>query len=230
MLAELTAACELWSAAIFATDPDVLTGGECAQVVEMLARSERRSAALRLLAAARAVDCQAHKARGFSSPTRWLADTTGTTTGEATTAFNTVKGLAACPRTAEALRRGEVSVAQAAEITKTEAAAPGGEAQLLELAASASVNELRETARGCRPAARRTCAAASWRPALSGTGPTNTASPATAAHYPRRQASRSSTASTTRPTASTAPPARRAGATSSPKRGNGWRRTRSSTW
>jgi hypothetical protein len=51
VLTELTAACEVLGDAIGATDPSLLSGVDCAEMVELLARTEKRSAALRVLAA-----------------------------------------------------------------------------------------------------------------------------------------------------------------------------------
>ena len=147
MLAELTVACEALGDALSEIDPSVLSGSDCAQMVEVLARAEKRCAALRILAATRAQQCGAHKARGYSSPARWLADVAGVTTGEAKSALDTADNLDDCPKTKEALLAGDVSIAQAAEITKTEAAVPGSESDLLDVAATRSVNELRDEAR-----------------------------------------------------------------------------------
>ncbi|MDQ1365605.1 MAG: hypothetical protein QOE57_1647 [Acidimicrobiaceae bacterium] len=147
MLAELTAACEVLGDAIGATDPSLLSGVDCAEMVELLARTEKRSAALRVLAAARAAHCGAHKSRGFSDAARWLADTSGTTTGEAKAALDTVNGLEQCPHTKEALMAGDLSLIQAREITKTEAAVAGSESKLLELAGRSGVGTLKDSAR-----------------------------------------------------------------------------------
>jgi hypothetical protein len=131
MLAELTAACKALDAAVSAVDPSLLSGIDCAEIVELLARSEKRCAGLRVLAAARASQCGAHKSRGFSSATRWLADVSGVTTGEAKVALDIASSLDSCPATREALRAGDLSVAEAAEITRTEASVPGAESELL---------------------------------------------------------------------------------------------------
>ncbi len=147
MLAKLTEACRVLGDAIGATDPSLLSGVDCAEMVELLARTEKRSAALRVVAAARAASCGAHKNRGFSDPARWLADTAGTTTGEAKAALDTIDGLEQCPHTKEALMAGDLSLIQAREITKTEAAVAGSESKLLELAGRSGVGALKDSAR-----------------------------------------------------------------------------------
>ncbi len=147
MLAELTVACTVLGVAIGETDPSVLSGVDCATVVELLARTEKRCAALRVLAAARAAQCGAHRGRGFSSPAQWLADTSGVTTGEAKAALDTAKGLEQCPATKEALLAGDLSLTQAGEITKTEGVASGSEVKLLEVAGRRGVAALKDEAR-----------------------------------------------------------------------------------
>ncbi len=154
VLMELSAACELLGAAIAGTDPARLSGWDCSVVVELLARTEKRCAGLRVVAAARAGECGAHRERGFSSPAAWLADASGITTAEAKVALEVANSIEGCAATATALRGGDMSLAQAAEITKTEAAAPGSESTLLELAARKSMAALRDEARRLRLAAR----------------------------------------------------------------------------
>jgi len=147
VLAELTAAVEVFDAALSGLDPSLLSGVECAAVVETLARAEKRCAAARVAAAARAAGCGAHRDRGFSNPAAWLAATSGVSDSDARAALAAVAALESCPLTAEALRSGEVSLTQAAEITKTEGAVPGSEADLLDVAGRSSVTGLRHTAR-----------------------------------------------------------------------------------
>ena len=147
MLAELSAGCEALRVALAAVEPARLSGSECAQVVEMLAKVEKRCAAVRALAAARAAECRAHKERGFADATSWLAHATGTSAGQARTELAAAAGLDGCPQTREALLAGEVSLAQASEITKTEAAVPGSEADLLDLAGRSGLTGLRDEGR-----------------------------------------------------------------------------------
>ncbi len=147
MLAELNAACSALGRALDEFEPARLSGADCAHTVDLLARIEKRCAAARVVAAARAADCGAHRDRGFSDPRAWLAHASGISSADAKAALETAKGLDNCPQTQAALCSGELSLAQAAEITKTEAAVPGSEADLLELAGRAGVGALREAAR-----------------------------------------------------------------------------------
>jgi hypothetical protein len=150
MLAELIEACEALGGALSGVEPELLSGVDCAQVVETLARTEKRCAAVRAVAAARAAQCGAHKERGFADATGWLDHVSGIPSGEARAALGVGNRLEACPQTRDAVLSGEISLAQAAEITKTEAAVPGSEGDLLDLAARTGVAGLRDAARKIR--------------------------------------------------------------------------------
>jgi hypothetical protein len=133
-------------------EPGLLSGADCARLAEELAATEKACAGARLLTAARAVACGAHKERGFSDGARWMARQVGGTTGQARQSLEVAAALADCPGTQEALLLGEVSLAQAAEITQAEPEAPGSEAELLKVARSSDLSELRDKAREQRQA------------------------------------------------------------------------------
>ena len=82
-------------------------------------------AALRLLAAARAVAAGAHNERGFGQGAAWLAHQSGTTGAQARQALETAEGLADCPHTKAAFLAGDISLSQAGEITRAEADTAG---------------------------------------------------------------------------------------------------------
>lgn len=86
-------------------------------------------------------------AGGFSNPAAWLAEASGVTAGEANAALHTAFGLDGCPETKEAMLAGELSLCQAGEIARTEAAVPGSEAAMLDLAARSAVSALRDEGR-----------------------------------------------------------------------------------
>ena len=146
--------CEAFGNMLAGLDPEVYSGTDCAEVVELLARAEKRSAGARLLFAARAAECRAYKERGYSSPATWLARTSGVSAGEAKSSLDTAVHLAECPETREALLAGEISLVQANEIARTEQEAPGSEADLLNRASTGSINGLKEECRRRRLAAR----------------------------------------------------------------------------
>src|SRR2546421_1395335 len=94
-------------AALTAFEPEVVSGADCATLVEELAATEKACAAARARAAARAVACGAHRTQGFVDAAEWLARVSGSSRGEAQAAIDTVATAAeACPRTNEALVSG----------------------------------------------------------------------------------------------------------------------------
>jgi hypothetical protein len=76
----------------------------------------------------------------------------GGTTGQARQALETAAGLADCPDTQTALLAGELSLLQASEIIKTESETPGAEAELLKVARTSDLGQLRDKAREHRQA------------------------------------------------------------------------------
>ena len=134
-------------------DPDVLSGADCALVAEELALTEKALAWAAARAGARAADCGAHRQRGFSDPASWLAQSSGTSAGAARAAMEATAAIECLPLTQAAVQRGELSMAQATEIAKTEAARPGSEHDLLELSRTRSLGALKEAARKRRVSA-----------------------------------------------------------------------------
>jgi hypothetical protein len=133
-------------------EPELLSGADCAALAEELAATEKACGAARLLASARAVACGAHKARGFNDGAAWMARQVGGTTGQARQALETAAGLKDCPDTQTALLAGELSLLQAVEVVKTESETPGAEAELLKVARTSDLGQLRDTARDHRQA------------------------------------------------------------------------------
>ncbi len=131
-------------------DPHVLSGSDCARVAEDLAVTEKACAAARLLASARAVAAGAHRDRGFRDGAAWLSQQSGTTGTAARQALETADRLDDCSATREALLSGEISLAQAGEIVRTETETPGAEAALLDVARHSDLSQLREQVRDHR--------------------------------------------------------------------------------
>jgi hypothetical protein len=147
MLVELVNGCSSLSAALAELDPALLSGSECAEAVEVLARLEKRAAAARSRCAVRAKECRAFKERGFPDAMSWLAHACGSSSGEARASLSAAAAVVSWPATAEALAAGEVSLAQAAEISKTAKAVAGSEETMLNLASSLGLAGLREEGR-----------------------------------------------------------------------------------
>jgi hypothetical protein len=87
---------------------------------------------------------------GHTGGVEWVARTTGSTPAEARTTLSTVAALASCPATSDAVKAGEVSLAQAREIASAELVVPGTESALLEVAATTGFAGLREEVRRVR--------------------------------------------------------------------------------
>ena len=137
-------------AALRGFEPEAFTGTDCAALAEELALTEKACGAAKARAAERAAGCGAHRARGSGDANDWLARISGTSATQARTLLGTAAALQDCPQTREAVVAGELSLAQGAEIAKTEVACPGAEAELVGLARNASLGVLREQARSRR--------------------------------------------------------------------------------
>ena len=131
-------------------DAERWSGEQCAALAERFARVENAAQAARARASARAGACGAHRARGFASTQEWMAASAGSSIRDAKTALETVTAVESLPDTKDALADGRISLAQAEEIAKTEAAVPGSELELLELAKDSSLGRVRERGRRLR--------------------------------------------------------------------------------
>ena len=83
--------------ALISFRPDDFSGEDCAVLAEELAAVEKISAAARMRAAARADTCGAHRERGYADVSDWMARATGSTTGSAKAALDTVAALQSQP-------------------------------------------------------------------------------------------------------------------------------------
>jgi len=128
-------------------DPVKTSVADCAEIAEALARTEKACAGARAGAACRAASGGAHRARGFADPADWMASRTGAVLGQARGEMEAAEAVLALPVTRSALAAGDVSLAQAAEVARAEAAVPGSEGCLLELARSSSLGAVRERAK-----------------------------------------------------------------------------------
>ena len=146
MSTSLLADAQAFRARLGRLDEALLGGEDCAVLVEELALVGKSCDAARSRLAARAESIGAHRRRGFLDGADWLAGLTGTNTGEARRAMELIGALQACPTTGDAFAAGELSVAQASEIARTEAVRPGSEAELLDTARRAPLRVLRERA------------------------------------------------------------------------------------
>jgi len=121
-------------------EADRWSGADCARLAEDLARAAKACTAASARAAARAVACS-------QGDVEWVARTTGATPSQARESLTTTRSLVSCPATSDAVASGAVSMSQAREIVRAEAAVPGSEASLLAVAATQGMAGLRAEAR-----------------------------------------------------------------------------------
>jgi hypothetical protein len=134
-------------------DPDAVSGSAARELWGVLDASERLCAAGKTLLARRIATTHRPEMAGAKTAAEELARRSGTSTGAARDALDTSARLPDQPGVDGALRRGELSLAQAAVVSAAVAANPAEEHRLVELAAQVSVPELREECARVRAAA-----------------------------------------------------------------------------
>jgi hypothetical protein len=134
-------------------DPDTVSGQTARELWGELDRIERLGSAGKTLLARRIAATHDRDRAGSRTAAESLAKQAGTSTAAAKEALDTSNRLTELSSVAGALRRGELSPAQAAAITSAAQADPSAESRLLELAGRASLAELREECARIRAAA-----------------------------------------------------------------------------
>jgi hypothetical protein len=153
--ARVLSTAEAFLASVAGFDPADALPADCVKLAAVAARVEKAAAGVRVLAAARAVGCGAHKEDGVADPVSWLARQGGTTGAQAREALELARSLDAHPETKEALLSGAVSVAQAQEIARFDKESPGQEHELVALAKEGDLSALRDEVRERRLAQKR---------------------------------------------------------------------------
>jgi hypothetical protein len=113
-------------------------------------RIERLAASAKTLLARKVEDQASYWRSGAKSVEEQLAKLGGTTIRQARAALETSKQLAELPRTADAFRRGELSSTQVEAVAAAAVVKPDAETELLALAATTNVHELREECKRTR--------------------------------------------------------------------------------
>jgi hypothetical protein len=124
-------------------DPAQFSGADCKAWAERFATLEKQLASARLWASTRVMDC----VNDPRATAEWMARAAGTTTAQARDTLETAGLLEDCPATKAALADGELSIDEAKEIAKAQAAAPGCEAELLGFAQGHGLGGLKNEAR-----------------------------------------------------------------------------------
>ena len=136
-----------------AFDADGLKSDDAIACVELFDEIVRLANAGRTLAAGRVEKTRAWRGRGATSARAWLANSAGSSLGDASATLQTAAGLESAPAVREAFVAGRLSGEQAAEITSAAAADPASIDSLLELAERESLSTLRERCRDVMAAA-----------------------------------------------------------------------------
>ncbi|HMG28657.1 MAG TPA: DUF222 domain-containing protein, partial [Jiangellaceae bacterium] len=134
-------------------DPDAVSGSAARELWGALDASERLCAAGKTLLARRIAATHRPEKAGAKTAAEELARRSGTSTGAAKDSLDMSSRLPGQPGVDGALRRGELSMAQAAVVSAAVAANPAEEHRLLELARRVSVPELRDECARVRAAA-----------------------------------------------------------------------------
>jgi len=135
-------------------DPGCVAGGDAVTLTEAGAAIERLGATIKTLFARRATETGAWRQRSHAaSPEQWLASVSGSAETAAREALTTAERLDALPATAEEVRAGALSIAQAAQVSAGAVVDPTAEPGLLRIAK-------RDGMRGLRKATERVIAAA----------------------------------------------------------------------
>jgi hypothetical protein len=135
-----------------AFEPDAVPLPEVVPLWEAFDAIERQAAAAKVLFARRVDESREWQRAGHRSAAEFMAARSGTSIGAARAQLDVSKKVQSLPATAQALRNGELSSAQAGVIVGAAAANPAAEAKLLAQARRVSFAELREEALRVRAA------------------------------------------------------------------------------
>jgi len=124
-------------------DPALVHASDAARLLEATAAVEQRACSLKTLLAKRAADSQEWAQRGHRSPEDWLAQTTGTSYGQAAGILNASEKLDKLPKLEGALRKGELSGPKLNELAA--AATPDNEQRLLDASKRENFKQLKRT-------------------------------------------------------------------------------------
>ncbi len=128
-------------------EPGAFSSQDAIVLAEELAVTENACGVAKVRMASRAAECGEHRRHGFADASDWVAAAAGTTIREARRQLEVIDAVEHCPDTRDALVNGEVSLAQAGEIARTETEVPGCEHELLALARNGSLGAVRDLAR-----------------------------------------------------------------------------------
>jgi len=138
------------SAYLAALEPELVTTGEATELYRLFAELTRLGSAGQLLLSPRVAESDTWKNEGHRSAASWLAKESGTGLGDAFGSLETAERLECLPRTAEALRNGQLSAPQVREIAAAAARDRSVEGELLEAATTGTMKGLKDRCRRVR--------------------------------------------------------------------------------
>ena len=147
---ELTKVAAALRGVVAGFEPDCLDGGGAVAALALFGEIERLAAAGKALAAVRVEATRAWQGRGMRSAAHFVATTFGSSVRSAVEALEAARRLDELPATAEALRSGKLSAAQASEIVSAAGDRPGLEAELVAVAGSETLPALQQRYRAVR--------------------------------------------------------------------------------
>jgi len=125
-------------------EPECCSGADAARLAEVAAKAARLSETVKMLYAHRAAQTNGWRRTSRAATVdQWLAEASGCTEGAARETLATAQRLDKLPATAERLRSGELSLAQASQVTAGAIADPSAEPRLLRTAKRSGMRELR---------------------------------------------------------------------------------------
>ena len=128
-------------------DPERVTTAQAVALVGTFSAIERLASAGKLLFAARAAESSVWLDEGHAAPASWLAEKTKAPLGEAISTLETSRRLVELDDTADALRAGLLSQAQAREVARAAEKDPAAQGELLHVAEHGTFRQLRDKAR-----------------------------------------------------------------------------------
>ena len=131
-------------------EPESLGDEEAAELLGLAAQIERIGAGLRFLVAGRAVAGDRWLEEGHRSAASWVAAVSGTSVGDGRAVLETSERLVGLAAIRDAVRAGALSPTQVKAVTSAAAVDPVSEPDLLEAAATLSVERLQSFARDVR--------------------------------------------------------------------------------
>ena len=134
-------------AVVSSLDLSALSSTQVGSTFAALSELEKVVVSAKLLLAPRLAQSETWAREGARSPEEWMARKAGTSVGQAKQAMETGRKIEALPSTSDAVRAGELSLAQAAAVADAATADPSAESRLLEAAQKESIKSLQEKSR-----------------------------------------------------------------------------------